>query len=198
MRAASIDGAHLEKRFDRFNYRIYAFDTPMQPGETGRCDLPPRYEQRGFSNSDNEHRVVDNGTFVNNGDIAPMHRHGPQRPAQDPDQAPPIRAARSKLRPPKLEDDSARAHNYIGHDADWVTSDITVTTVADQIPIAPGYKVSETVANGRRTVRFVTDSPILHFFSVQSAAIAVKRDQLAQASISPSITTRSIPTMSTA
>ena len=56
----------------------------------------------------------------------------------------------------------------------WTTADITVSTDADQTPIAPGTKVSDTVANGRRTARFVADTPILGFFSVQSARYAEK------------------------
>ncbi|MEZ6024320.1 MAG: M1 family aminopeptidase, partial [Hyphomonadaceae bacterium] len=56
-------------------------------------------------------------------------------------------------------------------------ADITVTTDADQTPIAPGYQVSDETSNGRRTARFVTEAPILQFFSIQSAAYAVRRDR---------------------
>ena len=55
-----------------------------------------------------------------------------------------------------------------------MTSDITVSTVAGQTPIAPGAKVSDVTADGRRTVRYVSSKPILAFFSVQSAAYAEK------------------------
>jgi aminopeptidase N len=75
-----------------------------------------------------------------------------------------------ELRTAKLEDMSATARNYIGKG--WTTSDITISTEADQVPIAPGRKVSETLANGRRTARFVSDAPILDFFSIQSARYA--------------------------
>ena len=74
---------------------------------------------------------------------------------------------------PKLEDTSAQAKNYIG--ADWVNADITVTTDADQTPVAPGYRVSDVTNGDRRTARFVTESPILMFFSVQSARYEVTR-----------------------
>jgi len=37
--------------------------------------------------------------------------------------------------------------------------------------------VSDTVEGGRRTVRFRNDTPIMHFFSIQSAAYAVTRDR---------------------
>ena len=82
-----------------------------------------------------------------------------------------------ELRLPKLEDEGARANHYLRHDSDWVTADITVSTDADQLAIAPGYQVSETHRDGRRIVRYRTDAPIMHFFSIQSAAYAVKRDR---------------------
>ncbi|MFX8149086.1 hypothetical protein ABTK96_19290, partial [Acinetobacter baumannii] len=78
-----------------------------------------------------------------------------------------------ELRKAKLEDVSAQRRNYID-DADWVNSDITVSTEADQTPIAPGRKVSDVTSGGRRTAHFVSPAPILAFFSVQSARYAEK------------------------
>ena len=75
---------------------------------------------------------------------------------------------------PKLEDPTAGGNSYLRPDSDWVTSDITVSTVADQTPIAPGYVVSDETKNGRRTVRFKSDTPIQNFYSIQSARYAIK------------------------
>ncbi|MCX8499948.1 MAG: M1 family aminopeptidase, partial [Caulobacteraceae bacterium] len=80
----------------------------------------------------------------------------------------------SELRMAKLGDAPSRAYHYLRHDSDWVQADITVTTDADQTPIAPGYRVSEKLSGGRRTVRFKTEAPILQFFSIQSARYQVK------------------------
>ena len=70
---------------------------------------------------------------------------------------------------------SATSQNYIG--SDWVTSDITLTTDADQTPIAPGARVSDVTRNGRRTAHFVSTAPILNFFSIQSADYRVALDR---------------------
>jgi aminopeptidase N len=75
---------------------------------------------------------------------------------------------------PKLDDVAARQFNVLRKDADWVTSDITVSTVADQTPIAPGYRVADRIAGGRHTSEFRTEAPINMFFSVQSAKYAVR------------------------
>jgi aminopeptidase N len=81
------------------------------------------------------------------------------------------------LRPPKLEDEWGRAKGGLRSDSDWVTTDITLTTDADQTPIAPGYTLSDTTANGRRTAHFKPDAPVNNFFSIQSARYAVHRDK---------------------
>ena len=48
-------------------------------------------------------------------------------------------------------------------------SDITLSTDADQTPIAPGNQVSDVTEGRARTARFVSPAPILNFFSIQSA-----------------------------
>ncbi|MGC1301915.1 MAG: M1 family aminopeptidase [Caulobacteraceae bacterium] len=172
--ALSVEGGRPLKTYDRFNYRIFTFDTPMAPGEKRNLSFTTWRGQRGFKNRGNTTRIVDNGTFLNSFEIAPLI--GMDRTMLLTD-----RAKRRKyhlpqdLRPPKLEDDSARRFNYITHGADWVNSDIVVSTPADQTPMAPGYKVAEHVVNGRRAVEFRTEAPILDFFSIQSARYAVKR-----------------------
>jgi ABC-type transport system involved in multi-copper enzyme maturation permease subunit len=176
MVALDVEGARLEREIAEHDYRIYRFERPMAPLETRRITFETRREQRGFRNSANERRVVDNGTFLDNTEIAPLLGMGREGLLQD-------RAKRRKYdlpperRPAALEDDGARAFNGLRHDSDWVNSDITVTTSADQVAIAPGYRESETVDGGRRTVRYRSDAPIQNFFSVQSARYAVAEDR---------------------
>jgi ABC-2 type transport system permease protein len=167
IKALTVQGARMVREWPEFAYRIYRFDVPMQPGERRTVSFDTVLEQHGFKNSGNTTRLVDNGTFVNNMEFAPMI--GMDRSSgllSD-------RAKRRKyglppeLRVAKLEDLSATGKNYIG--ADWVNADITVTTDADQTPLAPGYQRSDVTRNGRRTVRFVTEAPVLYFLSMQSA-----------------------------
>ena len=170
----SIEGARPKQTFDRFNYRIFTFDTPMVAGETRTMSFTTERSQRGFRNSGNDTRVVDNGTFINSAEIAPMLGMDRSGLLQD-------RSRRRKLDlpadPPRmapLGDVPSRQFNYLRHDADFVTSDITVSTVADQTPMAPGDIVYDRTANGRRTAQFVSKTPILPFFSIQSARYQLK------------------------
>lgn len=163
--AVALDG-RLVRDYPRFQYRIYRLARPLNPGEQMTVAFRTERRQRGFRNSGNDLRVVGNGTFVSNGEFVPtlgMTRIGL---LQD-------RVRRRKyglspeLRPARLEDLGATRLNQLH--ADWIRTDITVATDADQTPVAPGDRVADATANGRRTARFVTSAPILNFFSIQSA-----------------------------
>jgi aminopeptidase N len=170
--AVDFPGAHMISRDEEFDYRIYRLDRPMQPGETRVVGFRARREQIGFRNSGADTRLVPNGTFLTNFELAPAIGMSRASLLQD-------RTTRRKynlppeLRPARLEDLSATRRSYFG--GGWSTADITISTVADQTPIAPGRKVSDVVSNGRRTARFISDAPILTFFSIQSARYAEAR-----------------------
>jgi hypothetical protein len=161
-----VAGAHLASDDRKFGYRIYRFDRPLAPGATTALTFRSRVWRRGFRASSPATDVIENGTFANNFEFAPIIGMNRQSLLSD-------RAKRRRqhlppeLRPAKLEDLSATNRNYIS--SDWVTSHVTLTTDADQTPMAPGSRVSDTTANGRRTAHFVSTAPILNFFSIQSA-----------------------------
>lgn len=174
--ALEFPGATLKKEYSEHAYRIYTLQPALQPNETRTLKFATTLEQRGFPNSNPLTRIVANGTFLNNGEITPgigMARDGllVDRAKRRKHGLP------AELRPPTLEDESGRSRNALTPDSDWVDADITLTTDADQTPIAPGYTLSDTTANGRRTAHFKTDAPINHFFSLQSARYEVRRDK---------------------
>lgn len=166
--ALRLEGGEVASHDGEFDYRIFRLDRPMAPGETRMLEFLTRRWQRGFRNSGFDTRLVHNGTFLDNFDFAPQIGMSRQGLLQD-------RSKRRKfglpaeLRVAKLEDMSATKRNYIGS---WTTADITVSTSADQVPIAPGQKVSDVTKEGRRIARFRSEAPILNFFSIQSARYA--------------------------
>jgi aminopeptidase N len=171
IKSVAVEGAKLASFDEKFGYRIFRFDRPMTPGETRAFSFRTQRWQQGFRNSGYDTRLVRNGTFLANAEFAPVI--GMDRGFLLSD-----RSKRRKyglpaeLRVPKLEDMSATGKNYIG---DWTRAEIIVSTSADQTPIAPGKKVSDVVQGGRRVARFVSDAPILNFFSIQSARYAERK-----------------------
>ncbi|HVU29476.1 MAG TPA: M1 family aminopeptidase [Sphingomicrobium sp.] len=161
-----VAGARLVSDDKKFGYRIYRFEKPLAPGASTTLTFSSRLWRRGFPAFNPQTDIIENGTFANNSEFAPiigMDRNGllSDRAKRRRQHLPP------ELRMAKLEDMSATSRNYIG--SDWVTSDIRLTTDADQTPIAPGARVSDSTANGRRTAHFLSTAPILNFFSIQSA-----------------------------
>lgn len=184
MESVELDGATVELDQPRFAHRRYKLATPMQPGEQRVLKFRTVFEERGFANDRPLTRIVGNGSFVDNYEIAPLLGVNDRTYLQD-------RATRRKhglpaeLRPAKLEDQAATAHHYLRHDSDWVTADIRLTTDADQTPVAPGYTVSDTIEGKRRILVTKTEAPIQNFFSMQSARYAIARDRWQNANGEP-------------
>ena len=170
-----VPGATLVKDDTIYQHRIYRFDTPLAPDQTATLTFKSRRWHKALSTTGYGTRLVENGTFLNNSEFAPQIGMGRAGLLTD-------RATRRRyglepeLRPAKLEDESARERNYVGN-VDWVNSDITLSTSADQVPIAPGRRVSDETQGDRRIARFQSSAPILGFFSIQSADYEVATRQ---------------------
>ena len=170
----AVAGARRVQHDEKFGYSIFRFDRPLAPGATATLSFASQIWHRGFRNRAQPTDVVLNGTFVNNNGFAPiigMDRNGlltdrVQRRRQ---------GLPAELRMAKLEDMTATGRNYVG--TNWVMTDISISTDADQVPIAPGERVSEKVAGGRKTARFVSEAPIHNFYSLQSARYVVDRSR---------------------
>ncbi|MEM6584129.1 MAG: M1 family aminopeptidase [Pseudomonadota bacterium] len=166
-----VPGATLEKNDETYQHRIYRFDTPLPVDATASLTFKSQRWHKAMTANGYGTRLVENGTFIDNSEFG-------VQVGMDRDGLLTDRATRREygldpeLRLPKLEDESARERNY-GGDVDWVTADITISTSADQVPVAPGKRVSDTTEGDRRTARFVSTNPILGYFSVQSARYEV-------------------------
>lgn len=168
----TVPNARLTLDDPEMHYWIYTLDTPMALDETRTISFRTSRQQKGFKSSGNDSRLVLNGTFLDNSEFQPrlgMDRNGLLSDRQKRREY----GLEPELRLPKLEDESAREQNYVGN-VDWVMSDITISTHKDQTPIAPGSRVFDDIKGDRRTARFVSQQPILAFFSVQSAQYAVR------------------------
>lgn len=145
---------------------------PLAPGHRTPLTFRTLFAPRGFPAGGGQTSVTENGTFVRSDDFTPTVGVNPRSFLRDP-------ATRRRLNLPQalptLEPDDPRAdqRNYLR--ADWTTTDITIVTDADQTPLAPGRQVADAVQDGRRTARFVSQAPILGWFSIQSAQYQVRR-----------------------
>ena len=159
----------------RQGFYLYKLAKPLAPGASMDFGFRMQAAYNGFANEPAGEQVVHNGTFINSfafphfcydenrqlTDNNDRRKHG-LGPAQ---------------RMPKRDDAAAHADNLISCDADWVHFQATLSTSGDQIALAPGYLQKEWTENGRRYFHYVQDTPILDFFSFQSARYKVARDK---------------------
>ncbi len=175
--SVDLEGASLESIDEDYNYYIFKMDTPMQPGEERRLAFETIIQQEGFGHSAPSVSLVQNGTFINNGNITPTIGFSPQLMIQDRNTRR-QRGLEPLPRVPKLEDESQYGTNYISQDADFVTFETTVSTVASQTAIAPGYLQKEWTEGDRRYFHYTMDAPILNFYSYLSADYTVIKDEV--------------------
>jgi ABC-2 type transport system permease protein len=154
-------------------YRIYKLDAPLAPGDSIKFNYGLRYEPKGFRGTAD---VFYNGTFVNSG-LLPSIGYNPGVELTEDRERKQYGLEPKKQKMLPVDDPKGLQNNYITSDADWVTFEAIVSTVPDQIAIAPGYLQKEWTDNGRRYFHYKMDSRTLHFFSFQSAAYEVLRDK---------------------
>lgn len=160
---------------DTLGFYMLKLQKSLVPGDSMQLNFSYEIAYTGFENEVTQTAVVNNGTFFNS-DFFPSFGYNPNIEIAGSDD-------RKKENLPKRKrsyaiTDSSRYNNtYIGNDADWITFETTVSTVENQIAIAPGYLLKEWKENGRRYFHYKMDAPILNFYAYLSADYQVKRDQ---------------------
>ncbi|HKT50080.1 MAG TPA: M1 family aminopeptidase [Candidatus Angelobacter sp.] len=171
-----IPGASLSKDDKQLYYRIYKFDSPLQPNERRTMHFTVKSKNRGFENDVSTVQLVQNGTFFNNR-VGPITGYDSSRQLTDPNDRRKFGLKEIDLMP-LLErncTDDCR-ENYLGGHSDWVDVQTVVSTSSDQLAIAPGSLVREWQENGRRYFEYKLDHQALNFYSFLSARYAVDRE----------------------
>ena len=171
----SIDmgGAELIKHDEDMGYRIYRLKAPMQPGEERDIAFKVESAPNGITNGIDQSRIVENGSFFDSG-VFPSFGYNEGAEIVDSNERR-KRDLGEPRRMPKLEDQAARAANYLTDDADWIDFKTTICTAPDQIALSPGYLQREFVRDGRRCFSYAMDRPMLNFYSYLSARWQVKK-----------------------
>jgi ABC-2 type transport system permease protein len=166
---ARFDGAELFHNDTAHQHRIYRLERAMAPGEEREFSFRSRRWIRGYRNGMPETQLIENGTFLNETQLAPIVGVSRMGMLDDPE----LRAKHGLPEdppPPVLGDTAALRNASFG--GGWATTDVTVSTSDDQTPLAAGNRVSDVSENGRRTSRFVSDVPVRARVVVISARYA--------------------------
>jgi ABC-2 type transport system permease protein len=159
-------------------FQIYKIEPALQPQDTMLIEFTSSYVSNGFQNEVKFARLVQNGTFFDNSEIAPIIGYNAGAEISDKNDRQKHGLA-EKSRMPELNraDTLARMNSYIGLGGDWVNVETIMRTAPDQIAIAPGSLVREWTENGRRCFQYKLDQKSYNFYSFLSAKYQVaKRD----------------------
>ncbi|MFC6996039.1 ABC transporter permease/M1 family aminopeptidase [Rufibacter roseus] len=156
-------------------YHIFQLAQPLSPGDSVKLNLDLLYQTKGYKRRSYNTGIVYNGTFINS-QLLPHIGYQDGFELSDDD------SRRKNGLPPKermakVDDLKARHNTYLGNDADWITFETVVSTVPDQIALAPGYLQKEWTKDGRRYFHYKMDSKILNFYAFLSADYEVKKDK---------------------
>jgi len=154
-------GIPYTETVDEHSVHHWVLERPMQPDERAELSFRTRHGYPGIPNSGYETSVVGNGTFLHHYEVFPSFGYDPSFELTDPaDRRTYDLPERDRMR--DLDDPVARRHHYLTDDAHRVDTDLTVSTVAGQIPLAPGTEVSTQTEGGRVEARFIAEN--IHYF----------------------------------
>jgi hypothetical protein len=175
--SVTLEGATLESSDEEFQVYQFRFEPALEPGERRALEFTLERFPTGFVHRNNlpdllsGGGVFGNGTFVNSLTLGPYL--GFAEGVLITDRADRVREELEPIpRFADLDDESHWRDSYLSQDADWVSFDMTVTTAADQLAIAPGYLQDEAVEGDRRRFHYKMDAPMQHLYAVLSARYA--------------------------
>lgn len=159
--------AETVRRDETYGVRLVDLAEPLAPGDSTTLTFDTWVRNDGFTTGGSQTSIVHNGTFIGSGELPRIGYDAgaelsdrSQRDDHGLDPEP-------RMRP--QSDTSARMRPYVARDATWLDYEATVSTSADQVPLATGTRDSSWTTGGRRHVRFRTSAPTAGFFSFLSA-----------------------------
>jgi ABC-2 type transport system permease protein len=154
----------------------FVLPTPLQPQDVLALHFELEILSDPFRHGSSPLGVLNNGTFLNNGGFPRIGYIEETELTKDSDRKGFGLEPKERMR--SREDPIGRARSYISGDADFIEFEATISTDADQIPLAPGTVEKEWTENGRRYAKVKMDQPILNFYSLLSARYQVKKEMV--------------------
>ena len=168
----------LIKDIEEFGIAMFKFDPPLAPGAETQIRFETFFHAPRLGDGS---AISKNGTFLNNyGTFGASVKAVPTFGI--PDMRLTSKDKRRKYELPEYEhlpvrtDMSARQSNLFFGASGEIDFEAKVCTQANQIPIAPGDFISETIVDNRRCREYKTDIPISNFYSILSGDYTETKD----------------------
>ncbi|GGI56637.1 M1 family aminopeptidase [Winogradskyella haliclonae] len=173
----NIPNSEIVFRDSTYLMSIYKMSPPLQPGDTINAIIEANYVTKGFENGRGSTRIINNGTFLNNGEILPTMGYNSGYELNDKN----LRRKYDlpeKERTPKLTPGVTDLHqaNYLsGRQADFINVETIISTSKEQTAIAPGSLIKQWEEDNRSYFHYKADTPSLNFYSFISADFQIAK-----------------------
>jgi ABC-2 type transport system permease protein len=171
--SASMVGATRGDEIEDYGVEFWTFATPMQPGEKRDLIFETTLDGHSIAAETPETAIVSNGSFIDSRQLVPTLRIDRNNWLTD------IKDRKKQGLPEKRPVPAAMLdESFYTPGSGWIDAQITISTDADQIPIAPGVLVRESKTGGRVTRIYRPPVKIQNAFSLQSGSYLIKRDTI--------------------
>ena len=167
-------GAKLNIEHEKFAYKIFELNHPLQPGDSLKMEFKQLFTSKGFVEDPN-FQILNNGTFIQQRQFPTIGYNEDIELEEENDRA--DFDLKPKMRRAKRDDPFAILDGRSDEDGEEINFEIILGTDADQTAIAPGYLQKEWTEGNRKYLHYKMDKPMSNFYSIVSARYEVKRDQ---------------------
>jgi ABC-2 type transport system permease protein len=174
----TLGGPRLQllKDDEEVRFRIYKIEPALAPGDSMVIEFNSNFVPKGFPNEVTFSRLVQNGTFFDNTEVAPIFGYAETLELSDKNLRKKYDLPEKTRRPLLNRADTLnRMNGYISLSGDFVNVETVFRTAPDQIAIAPGSLQREWNEGGYRCFHYKLDHPSFNFYSFMSANYEVKK-----------------------
>ncbi len=177
-----LSGAVLEDKDAIHGHHVFAFTTPLLPGQEAQLRFRNVFQESGFGDRQANTQVLGNGSNINNAFINTA-RYFPNIGYNRFQQLNDASLREEYGLGTETTDKGAEGNNLVGGNADWIEFKATLSTAESQRAVSSGDMIEEWRSEGRYHARFEARVPVLNLYSFSSAQFKTRRIQADQAEV---------------
>lgn len=166
----------LVSKDEVLRHTIYKLSKPVGQQDSVVVNISGSMHYSGFTNSEPQHELTFNGTFLSN-DIIPFFGYNDDRELKANKYRAEYGLERLTSRLPVPEGMAQVLGSFASSQADRIHYVLNVSTIENQTVVAPGILQKQWKENGRNHFRFISEGKQLFDFYILSAAYAVKKQE---------------------
>ncbi|MDC1162220.1 M1 family aminopeptidase [Tenacibaculum sp.] len=167
-------GATTNMQYSTYNYEIHKLKSPLQPGAIVKMNFKQSFTSIGFTGTNSNSNIVENGTFFNNKDFLTLGYDRKYELKEESERLAHQLPKRAKKA--LINDPNELLNSRTGGDSDGINFEIIIGTEIDQTAIAPGKILKQWKENNRNYFHYKVNQKMMNFYAIVSARYEVKKD----------------------